>query len=563
MTEEQLSRLFKRGTPDPTGGEWGDDARRRHARRQARTVAVAAAAAVAVIATPLAANLLQDRQPQYATPATQSASASPSVDGEAELPDATAAEVCATAAQSAGDELSEGAVRLWLCGEDVSMGGRPGPSEPLTVGIDEAVAAYNALEKADPNQACTAEYTLAYTVVAEYPADRKAVTGMLHGCRTVGDRQDGPGYFQTLQDLWAAQRLAAPSPTPTVDAAVCGAPDSIMTVAIGDAVAAYLCQSRGPGAADGIELSAELMEAARGDLEANAVDGTIPTVEIPPGPHLVFVNAHGEPLHVDRYPGGLYQWGTRVWRPNPEVAGRLASLGGLPEGPAPEAPPAEWNDTCQDPEAIRADAPPATAEYLTLCPTREGVAEPLDAISDPALVARAIEALTAAPTDDGCALPDPGPVHVVLGSGTDAVSVLTESPCRLQPILELFTERRAAEEMTMFRGGPVCSAGRSLFPVTPGEGEWQSGAVCLDGVGEITLPQELANRVARAAADATADEGAGAPAERRIVLVDADGEPLTLARGDDGSFTWAGPDGVQRWRPTGELAAELDRYFRL
>ena len=70
MTDEQISRLFKRNTPEPIDGSWADDARRRHGRRQAATVATAAVAAVAVIGGPLALNLAGSGQPQYATPMT-------------------------------------------------------------------------------------------------------------------------------------------------------------------------------------------------------------------------------------------------------------------------------------------------------------------------------------------------------------------------------------------------------------------------------------------------------------------------------------------------------------
>lgn len=588
MTDEQFARIFKRNTPEPPDGDWAADARNRHRRRQAGTVAVAAVAGVAIVGAPLAINALQNNGPQYATPAVSSTapavttapSASGSVNPSAP-PATTAAEICPTAQDFIGTDLPEGAMQLWLCGEDVQMGGRAGPPEPLTTGVEDALAAYNGLEPRDPNQACTMEYTLAYTVIGEYPdGTRKAVQGELHGCRNVGDRSGGDQFFETLQDLWQDQRASNPAPELTLTAdEACNAPGTIMPTGAKGSVAGYLCQGADAGTATGVELSDELLGELLADLESRSVAGSVPFFELPPEPQLTLLNAYGEPFVLTRHTNGLYQAGEMVWRPSDALAAELEAL--FPSGsPAPSdtSPPAmPVRDTCLDPAAIAAETPPDQSDWVAICPTRDGVVEPIDALTDPALVAQAAAALSGLPGEDCWPEEVRGPVYVLFGTFDSTTAVPVYNRCGddpmdasevLAPILDLFEQQRAKDEMTSFRGGALCPVAESVFDIDLAALKPQMGSVCVgvdessDGA-EISLPGDLLQRIAAQVASSSETTATDVQGDR-LILTDEYGEPLTFVRSDDGSYVWLPVDRPARsWTPSAELAAELDRYFAL
>jgi hypothetical protein len=115
-------------------------------------------------------------------------------------------------------DLPDGALRAWLCGDpsqDISSTG--GPAEPLTEGLDEVVAAFNALDPLPADIACTAEYRMTYVVVLDYQDGSTRLRGELHGCRTVSDGEHhwggGEGFLRVLVDLWSRQRAAMDAPT--------------------------------------------------------------------------------------------------------------------------------------------------------------------------------------------------------------------------------------------------------------------------------------------------------------------------------------------------------------
>lgn len=120
-------------------------------------------------------------------------------------------------------DLPDGALRAWLCG-DPSEGfpATGGPLEPLTEGLDEVTAAFNALEPLPGDVACTAEYRMTYVVVLDYPDGAQRLRGELHGCKVVsdGERQfsGGEGFLQTLVGLWERQRSGVAAPTEAPEA---------------------------------------------------------------------------------------------------------------------------------------------------------------------------------------------------------------------------------------------------------------------------------------------------------------------------------------------------------
>ncbi|NHB84566.1 hypothetical protein G7085_07950 [Tessaracoccus sp. HDW20] len=127
------------------------------------------------MAVPLGISVLNQPNQNVANPAvgptpTRTATDAPAPTGPAA---ATAAEACAAASEattgwaelSGGDSpVKPGATRVWLCGDQMTAG----PAEPLTVGVDELAGAFLDSGEADPNQACTMEYRLSYTLAFQY-----------------------------------------------------------------------------------------------------------------------------------------------------------------------------------------------------------------------------------------------------------------------------------------------------------------------------------------------------------------------------------------------------------
>ena len=139
-------------------------------------VGVAAVAALAVIATPWCLNL-NPKRPEVAVPASTS---SPSV-----APSPTTTPCASPNDLTPGTTLTDGAVVSGYVARTSRWGGRSGPAEALTTGVSAAIKAYNDLPKADPNQVCTMEYRLNFTVVAEHANGKiEPVVGGLHGAAT-------------------------------------------------------------------------------------------------------------------------------------------------------------------------------------------------------------------------------------------------------------------------------------------------------------------------------------------------------------------------------------------
>lgn len=118
-------------------------------------------------------------------------------------------------------DLPENPERIWLCGEPYDTG-TAGPLEPLTTNVNEAVAAFNALEPGSTDMMCTQEYRMTYLTVLDYPDGRLVLRGELHGCRVITDGRNswlgGEEWLNTLIGLWETQRSqqSAPSETPPI-----------------------------------------------------------------------------------------------------------------------------------------------------------------------------------------------------------------------------------------------------------------------------------------------------------------------------------------------------------
>lgn len=326
-----IQNLFRTATPEPPAtGEWAGKVRDR--RRRRRTVTGVAAAVLAVgLAVPLGTTLL-NRPAQVAAPPTPPLT-STAVDGRcAEAATIVEERVAVDPADAA--PLKEGATKAWLCGDEYTAG----PLDALTVGVDEAYAAFTGAEIAPiETMICTMEYRLAYTVVFEY-ADGSIhpVTGELHGCKTMSDgntyRVGGDAWLDTLEGLWTVQREAT-------DVSIEALPDCRVgaTVIPADLSRVFGTQTcfttngevgtttRVQDFGDGLSTNAEIAAAFAASLEADSTTVLPDMMEFPePGVVLQLVDRYGAALSLTQLTDGsfLYYVGDegRVWTPPAELA---------------------------------------------------------------------------------------------------------------------------------------------------------------------------------------------------------------------------------------------------
>ena len=217
------------------------------------------------------------------------------------------------------DGLPLGASAVWLCGEaGPPYDGRLGAPEPLTTDVDGFVQKLNELPALPEEIACTAEYSLTYIFVVEYPHGTAVpLQGELHGCRTVAGRTGGEEVWDEITTRWAAQREAqniAYTGTPDLCVnsyrqreGIQNGLDSVWSTGGTDAVRGVVCGL--PADATSYEtevLQRDLPDDLVADLAAaftgEPVDG--------PGwgdalvPYLVLLNRYGDPTTVYLQPDG-------------------------------------------------------------------------------------------------------------------------------------------------------------------------------------------------------------------------------------------------------------------
>ena len=342
------------------GADAPPEAKGRGSRRRV-TGAVIGGLILAAVAIPLGYQALTG--PDGAVPADTS---SPSAPGSGSEPSASSSPTSAAPTPTAGPgenpcaaiadesragglqltpvegDLPDGALRAWLCGDpsqDISSTG--GPAEPLTEGLDEVVAAFNALEPLPPDTACTMEYRMIYVVVLDYADGSTRLRGELHGCRAIsdGERQwgGGEGFLQLLVDLWSRQRAAMDAPTEAPE--VCP-PLTTLVPTTPDAILAGRVCSRDYGDVRVLnEIPEELLARMIGSLSAD-VGGEVPGMGIDDRGAFVLVDGWGStltlvPLHdghfaVDPTPLSEFVY----WKPPVELARDLHEFLG-PEASRP------------------------------------------------------------------------------------------------------------------------------------------------------------------------------------------------------------------------------------
>ena len=337
MTENDISNIFKNSVPgDPETAGWGDRVRRAHRRRR-RTRALtggAALAIVAAIAVPLGLTMGGASKQVVATPAPTPSHTATTTPMPLEPDVCREADGSYRAVTSLPEgRLPDGATRVWLCGgpSDLFAPEFVGAPEPLTQGVVEALAAFNAVASQSGVVDCPANSNLTFITVYDYPDGSQHVVRGSLGCDTVFSldrhRADARDYLDTLRRLWNAQRSDLETSF-TANVALCPALTSVLGVELSGMTRAYACGPVDGGAPVQIPLSDDLVKEMVAELSAQDFDGGPQPGITWEAPSLVFLSKAGDPYTILGTPDGYYWYdpepgGMNLWRPSPPLAARI------------------------------------------------------------------------------------------------------------------------------------------------------------------------------------------------------------------------------------------------
>lgn len=299
MTDD-ITRMLEGAVPaDPDPRAWGPAARRRSNTRRAGGVGLALIVAVAAPLTYLAL-----RGGDVAVPA-QSPSPAPSTAPTATNPCAEIikgmSEDGPTLTALGNERLPAGATRAWFCG-DQQQAMTAGPAEPLTVGVEDLVKSFNALEPLAADAACTDEYRLTYELAFDYPDGRKVVAGTLHGCRAVTDGRTnwggGDALFEAATSLWQKQREAVEAPAEVP--ATCPPIGTLLVARPADVQAGSVCVGHGD-TFQAVPLPADLFDQVKASLQTDMHEET-PDTGLTDSQFLVLTDGWGSTLTLVAFP---------------------------------------------------------------------------------------------------------------------------------------------------------------------------------------------------------------------------------------------------------------------
>lgn len=326
--------------PSATG--WGERIRRRRRNRRAGAAAAAGVAAVAVLAAAVqfGGQSTVTATPVPADPSTPQPTITSLEPAECALPSEDEHNV---AAELPDGQLPEGATAVWLCGaQSTPERHHVGAAEPLTMGVGEAVDAFNSVpSERGPAWSCALTPDLMYRVVYGYPdGTRHEAVGTVGGCEGVESggyhRPGGLPYLEQLRALWSHQRETEDT-TFSSDVPVCPERSTVMGLGLEDMTSAVVCGPVGddPEGSLQIPLSDELAADIVAEITAeDRVAGFQPGIGRS-APSLVLLSDHGDPLSLQGTPDG-YNWypssnegGLHVWTPSRDLAARMwAEIGG-------------------------------------------------------------------------------------------------------------------------------------------------------------------------------------------------------------------------------------------
>lgn len=337
MTENDFSNIFKGSVPDdPETAGWGDRVRRAHRRRRRSRAPTGGSALVivAAIAVPLGLSMGGTMKQVVATPAATPSHTAPTSRIPLEPDVCRDADGSYRGVTSLPDgRLPDGATRVWLCGGPSELFAPEfvGAPEPLSQGVAEAVAAFNAVASESGTVDCSPNSNLTFTTIYDYPdGSQQVVRGSL-GCDTLFSlnrhRSDARDYLDTLRRLWNTQRSGLDTSF-TAKVAVCPAFSSVLGVDLSGMARAYAYGPVDGGAPVQIPLSDDVVKEMVAELSAQDFNGGREQGITWEAPSLVFLSKAGDPYTILGTPDGYYWYdpepgGMNQWRPSAQLAARI------------------------------------------------------------------------------------------------------------------------------------------------------------------------------------------------------------------------------------------------
>lgn len=637
MNENDFTEAITTNLPEqPRTTSWGPQVRRRR-RRQRATTGALALVAVAALAVPLALQLGGRGVTVQATPSPTSSPTTQATDEPVNpIPALLNPEGsgCRTSQGEpeertalTGGKLEPGVSKIWLCGRDevgpdrLPLLTRIGPFEPLTEGVETAVARFNEFEWLDGAAIGCHSDGRAFDVVFEYAdGDKRVVSGYdslgspgcSHFASADGVGGDAPAYLAELEKLWKAQRETTPGITD--DFAVCPGHDSLFTVDEAKLTRGYACVAGGSFSQRRIH----------DDLAATIIDGVAAAQPwgiqplISSDKRIVLLTTHGEPLVL--YVGGR----ELVWY-NPALhrlpltgamAERVEELfGGTTRGPAdpapvsPEPAPTATGATQAPPVATLSPEPSPITPQDVSCDNLDSLQDaglyqgslpegavsalmcvvPVDGLdtrtppTEPLVtkVDRVVTDFNALTEPAGTTCPaDAGPDYaVVLTYGDNAVRVIRVQTAGCRSVSAGGLERAGAdnflEGLRGYWGGQRAMSGpmevSQTFPDACDQGitplmpffsaDVVAAAACIDG-RPVGVHAEAVGAIVDAMAGAQV-EHIESFSNRRLLLQTEFDDFQSAWFQDDESLVWEAPDGVGFLvaRPTGQALTDLREAF--
>lgn len=465
--------------------------------------------------------------------------------------------------ETAAVTLPSGASELRWCTYPDPWGGTEpdlnptAPPEPLTVGVDDWIEAFNTLEAHDPQEGCAADWAPLATAVLAYPDGTvRSVTGMDAGCHTLGGRLGFAQLRSLTIDLFTRQRVQLPPPAVVVEP--CKG-TSLLPAHVDELTRAEVCLP-----VDGSIVAGEVTDAAAliEDLRENRTRGSV--AETTGAPRVQFYTPSGESLILAQATdGAAWHWedheGLWGWEPSAASQRALAAAAVHIEGQSHE-------EVCAGSllAGVTDGAPTPGASRVWMCSW--GRFAPLDPLVGDYADAWSSEEV---PNHQACS-----PQHhdewfiVEYPDGTRNRVDRPKADCGAFPRPEDFrsqlVRQRAAGDSPEVRAEPLpapCEAHeqRSFMPVViveASEAMW-----CASGVDTLLGDSDRALLLADLAANSTEIGGTEPTAELRMALFWPGGDRLWLRDGGQAqTYHYVTPEGVAyEWVPTPQVLDILER----
>ncbi|MDO5678275.1 MAG: hypothetical protein Q4G35_12295 [Propionibacteriaceae bacterium] len=227
-------------------------------------------------------------------------------------------------------DITNGASRIWLCGDAGQQFDAVGPNEPLITNLDTLTQYL--IEQPEVSGDIYEPGTL-FTLVIEYPDGTKHVASALNqpgGGIYFGDGVaygSGDQLFDLAHSLWQIQRKAIEErdAAPADPAALASCPThqyALFEVGTADVVAGFLCTEADLHKGERVSLTPAAAKVIAGELESNSVAGY---GEWPTDTFMVLTNAWGDTMRLRQERDNTWVWvgnghGTpMVWTPSAEA----------------------------------------------------------------------------------------------------------------------------------------------------------------------------------------------------------------------------------------------------